>query len=98
MKWSGAQFRYLETASPQQENSVEASPRPAGASLEVSGGSRSHRYVDQRGVRKSNRRFDAGLAADSHLAAASGIPGQNQPERFFGRLRRLAAILLAGLP
>jgi len=33
VKWPGAKFRYLETASPQQENSVE--PSPAGASLEV---------------------------------------------------------------
>ena len=35
VKWPGAKFRYLETASPQQENSVEPGPRPAGASLEV---------------------------------------------------------------
>jgi len=35
VKWRGARFRYLETASPQQENSVEASPRPSGASPEV---------------------------------------------------------------
>jgi hypothetical protein len=35
VKWRGAAFRYLETASPQQENSVEASPRPAGGTLEV---------------------------------------------------------------
>jgi len=35
VKWRGAQFRYLETASAQQENSVEPGPRPAGASLEV---------------------------------------------------------------
>jgi hypothetical protein len=33
VKWPGARFRHLETASPQQENSVE--PSPAGASLEV---------------------------------------------------------------
>jgi hypothetical protein len=33
--WPGVKFRYLETASPLQENSVEPSPRPAGASLEV---------------------------------------------------------------
>jgi hypothetical protein len=31
VKWRGATFRYLETASPRQENSVE----PAGAGLEV---------------------------------------------------------------
>jgi hypothetical protein len=31
VKWRGAAFRYLETASPQRENSVE----PAGASMEV---------------------------------------------------------------
>jgi len=31
VKWPGAAFRYLETASPQQENSVQ----PAGASLQV---------------------------------------------------------------
>jgi hypothetical protein len=35
VRWPGATFRYLETASPQQENSVEPSPQPAGASLEV---------------------------------------------------------------
>jgi hypothetical protein len=35
VKWPGAKFRYLETASPQQEHSVEPGPRPAGASLEV---------------------------------------------------------------
>jgi hypothetical protein len=35
VKWPGARFRYLETASPQQENSVEPGPRPAGASLQV---------------------------------------------------------------
>ena len=35
VKWPGAKFRYLETASPQQENSVEPGPRQAGASLEV---------------------------------------------------------------
>lgn len=35
VKWRGARFRYLETASPQQENSVEPSPWPAGASLEL---------------------------------------------------------------
>jgi hypothetical protein len=33
VKWRAAKFRYLETASPQQENSVE--PSPAGASLGV---------------------------------------------------------------
>jgi len=31
VKWRGAKFRYLETASPQQENSVE----PGGASSQV---------------------------------------------------------------
>jgi len=36
VKWRGVRFRYLETASPQQENSVEPSPRPAGASVQVS--------------------------------------------------------------
>ena len=35
VKWQGARFRYLETASPRQENSVETSPRPAGAGMEV---------------------------------------------------------------
>jgi len=35
VKWRGAQFRYLETASAMEENSVEPGPRPAGASLEV---------------------------------------------------------------
>jgi len=35
VKWSGARFRYLETASPQQENTVEASPHPVGATVEV---------------------------------------------------------------
>ena len=35
VKWRGSRFRYLETASPQQENSVEATSQPAGASLEV---------------------------------------------------------------
>jgi hypothetical protein len=35
VKWPGARFRYLETASPRQENSVEPSPRPAGAGVEV---------------------------------------------------------------
>ncbi len=35
VRWRGAKFRYLETASPQQENSVEASPQSAGAGLEV---------------------------------------------------------------
>jgi hypothetical protein len=35
VKWPGARFRYLETASPQQENSAEPVPRPAGTSLQV---------------------------------------------------------------
>ena len=35
VRWQGAAFRYLETASPRQENSVEPSPPPAGGSLEV---------------------------------------------------------------
>ncbi|MGP8245685.1 MAG: glycoside hydrolase family 30 beta sandwich domain-containing protein [Bryobacteraceae bacterium] len=35
VKWKGASLRYLETASPRQENAIEPSPRPAGASLEV---------------------------------------------------------------
>ncbi len=35
VKWPEARFRYLETASPRQENSVEPSPRPAGASLQA---------------------------------------------------------------
>jgi hypothetical protein len=35
VKWPGARFRYLETASPQQENLVEPGPVPAGTSLEV---------------------------------------------------------------
>jgi hypothetical protein len=35
VKWPGARFRYLETASPRQENSVEPSPRPAAAGLEA---------------------------------------------------------------
>jgi len=34
VKWAGAAFRYLETASPRQENSIEPSPRQA-AGLEV---------------------------------------------------------------
>jgi Glycosyl hydrolase family 30 beta sandwich domain len=33
VKWPGASFKYLETADPRQENSVE--PSPVGASLEV---------------------------------------------------------------
>jgi len=35
VKWPGAGFRYLETASPRQENAVEPSPAPAAAGLEV---------------------------------------------------------------
>ncbi|MGO9231134.1 MAG: hypothetical protein ACLQKA_18245 [Bryobacteraceae bacterium] len=35
VKWPGAAFRYLETASPQQQNSVAPSPQLASASLEV---------------------------------------------------------------
>jgi hypothetical protein len=35
VKWPGAAFRYLETASPRAENSVEPSPVAAGANLEV---------------------------------------------------------------
>jgi Glycosyl hydrolase family 30 beta sandwich domain len=35
VKWLGAQFRYLETASPRAENHVAPSPQPAGGGLEV---------------------------------------------------------------
>ena len=35
IKWAGAKFRYVETASAQQENSVEPRPQSAGAGLEV---------------------------------------------------------------
>jgi hypothetical protein len=35
VKWRGAEFRYLETASAQQENSVEAMPRTGRGGLEV---------------------------------------------------------------
>jgi len=35
VKWAGAAFQYLETASPQSENSVQPSPAPAGPGLEV---------------------------------------------------------------
>jgi Glycosyl hydrolase family 30 beta sandwich domain len=35
VNWRGAAFRYLETADPRQENSVETAPRPAGGNLEV---------------------------------------------------------------
>jgi hypothetical protein len=35
VKWPGARFLYLETASPRYENHVAPSPQPAGASLEV---------------------------------------------------------------
>jgi hypothetical protein len=35
VKWSGAAFRYLETASPRQENSVEPFPPPAETGREV---------------------------------------------------------------
>jgi hypothetical protein len=33
--WRGARFRYLETASPRQENQVAPCPQPAGGNLEV---------------------------------------------------------------
>jgi hypothetical protein len=35
VKWPGAEFRYLETASPQRENSAEPMPRPASGRVEV---------------------------------------------------------------
>jgi hypothetical protein len=35
VKWRGAQFRYLETASPRAENQVAPSPQPSGGNLEV---------------------------------------------------------------
>ncbi len=35
VKWRGAEFRYLETSSPMEENSVTASPRPAAGGLEI---------------------------------------------------------------
>jgi hypothetical protein len=35
VQWPGAQFRYLETASPRQENSVERMAQPAGGRVEV---------------------------------------------------------------
>jgi hypothetical protein len=35
VKWRGAAFRHLETAGPQQENSVEPAPQPSGGSLKV---------------------------------------------------------------
>jgi hypothetical protein len=35
VRWRGAEFRYLETAGPQQENAVEPMPRPGSGRVEV---------------------------------------------------------------